>query len=56
MILEPNLRAMILDRELGKNVALVSNLRPNARDPQSVGEASNDDAQREPKSGVSSHI
>ena len=43
---ESDLRAIIRARDLGKNAALVSNLRPNASDPRLpvVREASDDNA------------
>ena len=48
---ESNLRRILRARALGKTADLVSNLCPNASDPQSVGVScvsSKDDAQREP--------
>ena len=43
-----------LERELGKAAALVPNLCPNESDPQSIGESSKDNFQREPPCGTSS--
>ena len=42
--------------EIGQNAALVSNLRSNTSDPQSVGGASNGDAQQESECGASSDL
>ena len=39
---ESNLRRILRKRELGKAAALVSNLCPNASDPQSIGVSSKD--------------
>ena len=42
-----NLCRILGERELGKAAALVSNLCPNASDPQSIGISSKDNARRE---------
>ena len=44
---EFNLRRILRERDFGKAAALVSNLCPNASDPQSIGESSKDNARYE---------
>ena len=52
---EANLRAIIRAREICNNAALVPYLRLKASDTPRLGESSDDDAQREPQCGTSSH-
>ena len=49
-----NLRRILRERELGKAAALVPNLCQNESDPQSIGESSKDNFQRESPCGTSS--
>ena len=49
-----NLCRILGERELGKAAALVSNLCPNASDPQSIGVSSKDNTRRESPCGTSS--
>ena len=49
-----NLCRILRERELGKAAALVSNLCPNASDPQSIGVSSKDNFRRESPCGTSS--
>ena len=51
---EFNLRRILRERDFGKAAALVSNLCPNASDPQSIGKSSEDNARYESPCGTSS--
>ena len=51
---EFNLRRILRERDFGKAAVLVSNLCPNASDPQSIGESSKDNARCELPCGTSS--